>query len=166
MDHSGHFHAERAICRTDHQVSYLENWPLLLNSVPLASAEHMPRKERFMSLFQHSSLELSRDTVASVVGQQIGVRLGCSRRTLSLGAPVLWNARRVNSTHAPSAHYIQVRARGTSARHARAVQGKALVNLEATTGRVRLHHAMKTTAWPQLPCRKDLHQRVCSAAPG
>lgn len=32
--------------------------------------------------------------------------------------------------------------------HALAVQGKNLVNLEATTERVRLHHAMKITAWP------------------
>lgn len=53
--------------------------------------------------------------------------------------------------HTPGAHYIQIlggRAVAGSTWHALAVQGKNLVNLEATTERVRLHHAMKITAWP------------------
>lgn len=118
-----------------------------------------------MSLSQHSSLELGRDKVAFVVSQQTGGLQGCPKRTLSLSASVRQNARRINSMHAPGAHDIQVGPWG-STRHAWAVQEKAPVNLEATAEGVRVHHAMKTTAWPQLPCRKDLHQRVCSAAPG
>lgn len=76
------------------------------------------------------------------------------------------NAPHFTSMHASSAHCIQVARESMSACMGSA--GKELVNLELTIERVRLrlHHAMNTTAWPRLPCRKDLHQRVWCAAPG
>lgn len=86
--------------------------------------------------------------MAFLVSQQTGDPQRYPKGTLHPSASVYWNARRFNSMHAPSAHYIQVRALGESSRHACTVREKDLVNLEATTERVKLHHAMKTTAWP------------------
>lgn len=75
--------------------------------------------------------------MAFVVHQQIGDLQGCLRRILYSSACCF------NSMHASSACYIQ----GHQGKHVACMgsAGKGLVNLEATTKRVRLHHAMKTT---------------------
>ena len=71
------------------------------------------------------------------------------------------NVRRFDSMHAPSAYYIQVRAWRGSMWHAWAVQGKDLVNLEATNRKGEVascneNHSLALAAMQKRPTSKSL----------
>lgn len=88
----------------------------------------MPKNRRFISLFQHSSLEFSRDRVAFLVGQQGG---GPHPKCRCFG--VLECALSIPRMRPVLTTFKSGRALGKSTPHAWAVQEKALVNLEAKT---------------------------------